>query len=135
MALALPAASVPPIGGESPLIAIYNARVPVDGVLTGGQPSEAEIERVARAGYRTVVNLRTAGERGNWDAEPRVKELGMRYLSIPIEGADGITVENAARLGEILADDEMADAVRRGLDEAERGETVSHEELWGDLEG
>jgi prevent-host-death family protein len=35
---------------------------------------------------------------------------------------------------EILADPEMAAAVRRGLEEAERGETVSHEELWGDLE-
>ncbi len=36
---------------------------------------------------------------------------------------------------EILADDGLADAVRRGLDEAERGEVVSHEEVWGELEG
>jgi antitoxin YefM len=35
---------------------------------------------------------------------------------------------------EILADDAMADAVRRGLDEAERGDVVSHEEVWGELE-
>jgi antitoxin YefM len=35
---------------------------------------------------------------------------------------------------EILADDEMSDAVRRGLDEAERGEILSHEEVWGGLE-
>jgi prevent-host-death family protein len=36
---------------------------------------------------------------------------------------------------EILADADMAKAVRRGLDEAERGAVVSHGELWGDLEG
>jgi prevent-host-death family protein len=35
---------------------------------------------------------------------------------------------------EILADPEMADAVRRGLDEVERGEILSHEEVWGGLE-
>lgn len=36
---------------------------------------------------------------------------------------------------EILADPEMAAAVRRGLEEAERDETVTHEELWGALGG
>ncbi len=35
---------------------------------------------------------------------------------------------------EILADDGLADAVRRGLDEAERGDIVSHEEVWGELD-
>ena len=36
---------------------------------------------------------------------------------------------------EILADPEMAAAVRRGLEEAEQVETVTHEELWGALGG
>ncbi len=36
---------------------------------------------------------------------------------------------------EILADDDLAGAVRRGLDEAERGDVVSHEEIWGGLDG
>ncbi len=36
---------------------------------------------------------------------------------------------------EILADAEMAEAVRRGLDEAERGDTLSHEEVWSELDG
>ncbi len=35
---------------------------------------------------------------------------------------------------EILADPEMAAAVRRGLEEAERGDTVRHAELWHDVE-
>jgi len=36
---------------------------------------------------------------------------------------------------EILADPDLAAAVRRGLDEAGRGDTVSHEELWRGMEG
>ena len=36
---------------------------------------------------------------------------------------------------EILADPEMAAAVQRGLEEAERGDTIHHEELWRDVEG
>ena len=35
---------------------------------------------------------------------------------------------------EILADLEMAALVRRGLEEAERGETLSHDEVWRELE-
>ncbi len=99
--------SAPLVAGENPLIAVYNARVPADGVLTGGQPSEEEIERVARAGFRTVVNLRTEGERGTWDEEPVVTGLGMRYISIPVAGAEGVTVENARKLGEVVADQDL----------------------------
>ena len=36
---------------------------------------------------------------------------------------------------EILADPELSAAVRLGLEEAAQGETVSHEELWDELEG
>ena len=104
----VPAApTAPPAPAESPLIAIRNARVPVDGVLTGGQPSEEEIERVARAGFKTVVNLRTEGEGGTWDEEPVVTALGMRYIAIPVAGADGITVENADKLAQVVADEDL----------------------------
>lgn len=36
---------------------------------------------------------------------------------------------------EILADPELSRAVRRGLEEAERGEVVSSAELWRELDG
>lgn len=35
---------------------------------------------------------------------------------------------------DILADEGLAEAVRRGLEEARRGEVVSHDEVWGELE-
>ena len=35
---------------------------------------------------------------------------------------------------EILADQELARAIRQGLDEATRGELLTEDEVWGDLE-
>lgn len=36
---------------------------------------------------------------------------------------------------EILADPELSEAVRQGKADVERGDVVSHEELWGELDG
>ena len=36
---------------------------------------------------------------------------------------------------EILADSELAQAIRQGLEELEKGATVSHDELWDELGG
>ena len=36
---------------------------------------------------------------------------------------------------EILADPELSEAVRRGLAEAERGETMSDDEVWSGVDG
>ena len=33
----------------------------------------------------------------------------------------------------MLADSELGEAIRKGLSELERGETVSHEDLWDEL--
>lgn len=87
-----------------PMIEISNARAPLPGVLTGGQPTEEQIEEAAAAGYRTVVNLRAAGEEGSWDEAPKVEELGMRYVSIPVAGAEGIHPDSARLLFDVLED-------------------------------
>ncbi len=86
------------------LIAIPNAKQPLDGILTGGQPSPEQMAQAARAGYRTVVNLRTDGEPGfEWEAA-RVSELGMTYVRIPVGGPAGFSRESARRLAEVLED-------------------------------
>jgi prevent-host-death family protein len=36
---------------------------------------------------------------------------------------------------EILADDELAEAVRAGLDDAARGDVLTDDEVWRDLDG
>ena len=94
----------PPAAPPAAAVEIRNARTPLPGVLTGGQPTEVQIEQAAAAGYRTVVNLRTAGEQGSWDEAPKVEALGMRYVSIPVAGADGLDLENVRRLFDVLED-------------------------------
>jgi len=93
-----PAASTP---AASMLVPIPNALLPAEGLLVGGQPTREQLEQLAAAGYRTVVNLRTAGERGELaDEEAIVTELGMHYILLPIGGADDLTEQNARLYGE-----------------------------------
>jgi uncharacterized protein (TIGR01244 family) len=87
-----------------PLLAIPNARVPMDGVLSGGQPSEEQIEAAARTGIRTVINLRTDREPGfEWERDA-VERLGMRYVHIPVAGAGGLTRDNVEAVDRALKD-------------------------------
>jgi protein tyrosine phosphatase (PTP) superfamily phosphohydrolase (DUF442 family) len=41
---------------------LYNAEQPLEYVATADQPTEEHLERLAEAGYKTVVDLRTPGE-------------------------------------------------------------------------
>ncbi len=85
-------------------IDIPNAKTPAEGILTGGQPSVEHFEQAAQAGYRTIVNLRAPGEKGSWDEAAKAEELAVRYVAIPIAGADGLTADNARQLAEIVDD-------------------------------
>lgn len=101
---AKPTAQSHPPAMSGALLAIRNARVPVDGVLSGGQPSEEQIEAAARAGFRTVINLRTDQESGfEWERET-VERLGMRYVHIPVAGAGGLTRDNVEAVDRALKD-------------------------------
>jgi uncharacterized protein (TIGR01244 family) len=83
---------------------IPNARTPLDGVLTGGQPTFPQLERAAQEGWRTVINLRTEGEPGfEWE-RAAAERLGMSYIQIPIAGAADLTRANVERLDTTLRD-------------------------------
>ncbi len=80
------------------VINIPNAKTPLPNVLTGGQPTPKQIEQAQAAGYKTIINLRTANENGTWDEASKAKELGMHYINIPIAGENGLSKENANAL-------------------------------------
>ncbi len=84
-----------------------NPRQPKDGVLSGGQPTAGQLAQAAEAGFRTVINLRMPGERGADDEEAQVAQLGMEYVHMPINGAEGITEENARELSRLLETSEQ----------------------------
>ena len=101
-------AAAPPDGRvatEAPAAAdlLPNGREPLPGVITGGQPSREQLEALAAAGYRTVVNLRTADEEMPV-SEADVTALGMRYVHIPVRGSEDLTTAKAGELGALLAD-------------------------------
>ena len=75
-----------------------NATEPMDNLTVGGQPSEQDIHAFKAAGIETIINLRLPGEFDSFDESKLVKDLGMIYISIPVEGRAGVTVENAAAL-------------------------------------
>jgi uncharacterized protein (TIGR01244 family) len=73
-------------------------------LVSSGQP-DADILAIAReAGFTTVIDLRAASEDRGMDEAAVVEELGMQYVSLPVDGAAGVTFENAAALDKYLAD-------------------------------
>lgn len=72
-----------------------------DEVISAGQPDEAAVEQYAADGFKTVIDLRTAGEDRGMDEPAVVEEAGMKYVSLPIGRAD-ITFEKAAELDALL---------------------------------
>jgi len=81
---------------------MYHMAAPQKDLLTGGQPSLEDLQRLAKRGTKVVINLRTKGEFKRFNEQQVVERLGMKYVSIEIDGSDGITAKNAQRLDEAL---------------------------------
>ena len=102
LAVSIKAAQIPTAWAEL----VPNARVPREGVLSGGQPSPEQLEAVQEAGFRTVINLRAPGEPHTAEEPELVDRLGLDYLSIPVRGAAGMTEDNARALAKALEESE-----------------------------
>lgn len=79
------------------------------GLYAGGQPSPEELAALAAQGVRTVINLRAPSEPAGYDEPGVAARLGLRYVCIPIAGADDVTFDAAARFSR-----ELAEAARHG---------------------
>lgn len=77
---------------------------PVNGVTVAGQPSAEALDVFAESGYTTVIDIRGEGENRGYDEAAELEALGMHYVQLPIEGPDAVNFENAARLGELIAE-------------------------------
>jgi uncharacterized protein (TIGR01244 family) len=81
-----------------------NRRDVIDGVTSAGQPSAAALESAAEAGYRSVIDLRAPTEDRGFDEKATVEGLGMSYVSLPVDGAGGVSYANAGELDKLLAE-------------------------------
>jgi uncharacterized protein (TIGR01244 family) len=99
------------IDATPPLVPIPNARVTKTGLLIGGQPTPEQLKTIHEAGYRMIVNLRTDGERGDEGEQAAVERMGLKYVSIPVAGAKGLTEDNARALDKALGEVDVLPAV------------------------
>src|SRR5688500_9114372 len=88
-----------------------------DNLLITGQPTAAALRELKRQGYTTVINLRTPAEmaRIGFDEPALVRELGMRYVYIPMRGDNEFPYTPAA-----------VTAFARALEQAEGGKVLLH---------
>ena len=65
---------------------ILNFRKVNDAVITGGQPTKAELESVRKDGFQVVINLATSNPEGGLQEEAElVQGSGMEYFHIPVD--------------------------------------------------
>ena len=80
-----------------------NRKDPLEGITTAGQPNAQQLAAAAASGFKTVIDLRGPNEDRGLDEKATVEELGMSYISLPVEGADGVTFANASALDKLLS--------------------------------
>jgi protein tyrosine phosphatase (PTP) superfamily phosphohydrolase (DUF442 family) len=68
----------------SALAGLPNAAEPVPGWITGGQPSEQQLNAFEAAGGEVVVDNRDPMEPRPFDEPAVVRAAGMEYISLPI---------------------------------------------------
>jgi uncharacterized protein (TIGR01244 family) len=76
---------------------------PLDDIATAGQLNAAQLAEAARAGVRTVLDLRHPAEPRGYDETAAVRAAGMEYVIVPITPA---TLDDAAfdRVLEVVRD-------------------------------
>ena len=83
LVLALPglAAAQP---AADPGLGISNAVQPEDGLLVAGQPTAQQLKAAAKAGYRSVIDLRGQGEDRGFDEEKATRKAKLAYSNIEV---------------------------------------------------
>jgi len=85
----------------SALAGLPNAAEPVTGWITGGQPTEQQLQAFKAAGGEVVVDNRDPMEPRPFDEPAAVRTLGLEYLSVPIvHGA--VTTDTIRRMHQAL---------------------------------
>ncbi len=80
---------------------ILNLSTPQENVFASGQPSQEQMQVLAKSGVKHIISLRPASET-DWDEAELARSLGMEFHNIPVAGADGVTSENARKLQDLL---------------------------------
>ncbi len=96
---ATPAAAAPLPAG---LAGVAGIRHPEPELYAAGQPAAEQWSGIAASGVTTVINLRPESEQPGRDERSEVDAAGMRYVALPVAGADDISAANADALMQAL---------------------------------
>jgi uncharacterized protein (TIGR01244 family) len=83
--------------------AIPNYKVIAPGIAAAGQPSAEVLPKLGELGFKTVINLRTAGEGGPANEQAVVESQGLRYVSVPMTAAT-MSLADVLAVEKVLAD-------------------------------
>lgn len=111
-----------------------NMGEPTDGIITSSQPEEEDFEALADEGVGLIISLREEDEDGYVDGAEKAEELGMEYVSIPVDPDEGFTADNAEKLAEALGDAEDDALVHCGTSERASGLLALKTYLEGEME-
>lgn len=75
-----------------------------------GQPDAAGLEAAKQAGVSVVINLRQPGEH-DWDEAAAAEAAGLRYYSVPVNGAAPLARADMERIEAIVHEHEDADVL------------------------
>lgn len=79
---------------------VAHGTTPIEGVIAAGQPTPDQLRRLARAGVRTVIDLRLQHEARGFAEPETVEQCGMEYINLPVplDGVDRPTFESFRKL-------------------------------------
>lgn len=81
---------------------VKNIKVLDQQLIVSGQPWGDELQSLAKQGVKTVINLRSDYEMEDYNEQKVVQAAGMKYIHLPISGANDVNAENAAKLSELI---------------------------------
>ena len=81
---------------------IRNLKQVNESLITGGQPDTSDIEALAKAGVKTVINFRAEGEFSGYNEQQRVEEHGMQYRHFPIDAKAALNKANVQKFHDML---------------------------------
>ncbi|GAB6195344.1 protein tyrosine phosphatase family protein [Lysobacter xanthus] len=77
---------------------------PSPGVYAAGRLAPTDVDALARAGVRGVIDLSLDTETPDFDEAAAVRGAGLRYDALPVKGADGLTRERVVAFDRLLRD-------------------------------
>jgi uncharacterized protein (TIGR01244 family) len=82
---------------------IPSYKVITPGLVAAGQPSREALATLGTMGFKTVINLRTAGEDTPPDEQAVVEGQGLRYVAVPLTAAS-LSLADVAAVEKVLED-------------------------------